>query len=209
MASYPASVKTFTTKNASETIQPEHVNSLQDEVTAIEDGLLNGSAPLTSSNAAVAALSVSGGSTFASRPVTPPPSAVRVSLAAASDLGSSAASTVAWTTQDFITNSSMHSTGSNPERLTPQSTGVYRITAQLAFNANSSGTRSLGILDSSGGNIAQLRQLTAGATISYLNASGLKRFDALGGYVVIEAAQSGASTMSLAASLSWASMELL
>lgn len=50
-ASYPSSVKSFTTKATTDTIQAAHVNDLQDEVTAVENGLLNGLAhtikPLT------------------------------------------------------------------------------------------------------------------------------------------------------------------
>jgi len=64
-AQYPSAVKTFTTKSAGNVIQPADVNDLQDEVNAIEDGLLNGSARLNSSNSTVRALSVLGGSTFA------------------------------------------------------------------------------------------------------------------------------------------------
>jgi len=41
-ASYPTSVKTFSTKATNDVIQAAHVNDLQDEVTAIETGLLNG-----------------------------------------------------------------------------------------------------------------------------------------------------------------------
>src|SRR5581483_8101577 len=65
MASFPSAIKTFTTKSAGNVIQPADVNDLQDEVNAIEDGLLNGSARLNSSNSTVRALSVLGGSTFA------------------------------------------------------------------------------------------------------------------------------------------------
>jgi hypothetical protein len=39
-ASYPTSIKSFTTKGADQAIQPGHVNDLQDEVTAIETDLL-------------------------------------------------------------------------------------------------------------------------------------------------------------------------
>lgn len=39
-ASYPTSVKSFSTKAAADTIQAAHVNDLQDEVTAIETALL-------------------------------------------------------------------------------------------------------------------------------------------------------------------------
>lgn len=67
-ASYPGAVKTFTTKNdgAGNKIQASHINDLQDEVTAIEDGLLNGTAPIVSSHASVAGLNVAGASTLAS-----------------------------------------------------------------------------------------------------------------------------------------------
>lgn len=42
VASYPSAVKAFTTKLTGATIQASHVNDLQDEVTAVENGLLNG-----------------------------------------------------------------------------------------------------------------------------------------------------------------------
>jgi len=64
MASYPGAVKSFTTRNAGDVIQPSHMNDVQDEVNAIESGLLQGTAPLNSSHSTVASLSVSGGSTF-------------------------------------------------------------------------------------------------------------------------------------------------
>src|SRR5438876_551474 len=42
MASYPTSIKSYTTKNTGETIQAAHINDLQLEVTAVETGLING-----------------------------------------------------------------------------------------------------------------------------------------------------------------------
>ena len=63
-ASYPVAPKTFAVKAAGDTIQPAHINDLQDEVAAIEGGLLNGTAPLNSSNSTLANLSVPGGSTL-------------------------------------------------------------------------------------------------------------------------------------------------
>jgi hypothetical protein len=39
-ASYPGAVKSFTNKSAGDTVQPAHVDDLQDEVTAIETDLL-------------------------------------------------------------------------------------------------------------------------------------------------------------------------
>lgn len=40
MANYPTSAPSFTTKSAGQTIQPGHVNDVQDEVVAIGSGLL-------------------------------------------------------------------------------------------------------------------------------------------------------------------------
>lgn len=64
MASYPGAVWSPTTKNNGDTIQASHINDLQNEVVAIEDGLLNAKAPLNSSNSTVNALSVTNGSTL-------------------------------------------------------------------------------------------------------------------------------------------------
>lgn len=63
MANFPGSVKTFTSRNTGDVIQPGHVNDLQDEVNAIEDGYLNGTARLNSSNSTLVSLSVTGPST--------------------------------------------------------------------------------------------------------------------------------------------------
>jgi len=41
-ASYPSAQKTFTSRNNGDTIQASHVNDLQDEVNAVEGGLING-----------------------------------------------------------------------------------------------------------------------------------------------------------------------
>lgn len=78
---YPTSVQSFATKNAGDTIQPAHINDVQTEVAAIENGLLNGlSHALTVSTggltvstgsvniggpSSVATLQVNGNSTFA------------------------------------------------------------------------------------------------------------------------------------------------
>lgn len=64
-ASYPTSAKSFSAKSAGMVIQAADVGDLQDEVTAIESGLLQGTAPLNSSRSTLATLSVTGGSTLA------------------------------------------------------------------------------------------------------------------------------------------------
>ena len=60
MANYPGSAPSFTAKSAGQSIASAHINSLQDEVTAIGAGLLQGTAQLNSSNSTVASLSVLG-----------------------------------------------------------------------------------------------------------------------------------------------------
>lgn len=42
MASYPSATKTYTTKAAGDTIQPAHINDVQEEIVALENGLLSG-----------------------------------------------------------------------------------------------------------------------------------------------------------------------
>ena len=237
MAAYPDSVKSFTTKldGAGNTINAAYVNDLQDEVTAIEGGLLNGTARLQSSNASVArlsvtngstlntlqvgggstfagTLSVAGGSTFTIRPVAPPPDCALVFLQSTVTIGSSALSTVSWNEQSILTNSSAHSTTTNPARLTPQSTGVYRFGAQIGFAAVSA-QRRVRIQDSTGDLVAE-QTLPASAASNDVNlqAMGIKRFDALGGYCVCVAVSSaGPSTLSLStgAGVSWFLMEKL
>lgn len=70
MASFPTSAKTFATRSNGQIIDGSHVQDLQDEVAALEDGYLNGAARLNSSNSTVANLSVVGGSTVAALHVT-------------------------------------------------------------------------------------------------------------------------------------------
>ena len=144
-ASYPTAAKTFTTKNAGDTIQPGHINDLQDEVAAIEDGLLNGLAPLNSSNSTVAnlvvtgALQVSGNSTIAgtltvNKIVSTSISAagvtsyVRAFRDAVQALGSTAYVAVAFNSEVTDLLGEWDSTGGV---FTPQSSGYYAIDAAV------------------------------------------------------------------------------
>lgn len=69
-ASYPTTVKTFTTKNAGDIVTPAFVNDLQDEVHAISSALLGGVARLNVGASTLTALSVPGASTLASLQVS-------------------------------------------------------------------------------------------------------------------------------------------
>lgn len=66
MASYPGAVKSFTSKNAGDVIQPVDINDVQDEINAIEAGILNGTANLNTSNSTLVNLSVLHNSTLGS-----------------------------------------------------------------------------------------------------------------------------------------------
>lgn len=231
MASFPTSVKSFTTKNTGDVIQPAHVNDLQDEVNAIESGYLNGTARLNAAGSTVTSLSVTGNSTLAAlqggastltslsvsggstigtlevgastftvRPVMPPPHAAIVFLELTQVIGSSALSTIAWTAQNYVTNSSIHSTAVTPERLTWQSTGIYQVSAQISFTSTEAGMRRVGILDSSGTEIIAA-QVVASSRSNVVNLTGYKPVLNVGGYVTCALNMVGHSTMALTAGL--------
>lgn len=65
MASFPTSVFSPSARSNGQVIDASHVNDLQGEVTAIEDGFRNATAPLNSSRSTLASLSVTGNSTVA------------------------------------------------------------------------------------------------------------------------------------------------
>ena len=65
-ASYPSAVKTFTTRAQGQTLTAAIMNDLGDEITAIQTGLLTGTAPLLSSNSSLATLHVTGNLTLTS-----------------------------------------------------------------------------------------------------------------------------------------------
>ncbi len=94
MANFPTSVYAPAAKAAGQTVQSAHVNSLDDEVAAIEDGYLNATARLNSSNSTVANLSVTGGSTLATLSVS---SGITFSTVAASSLALDAYREGGWT----------------------------------------------------------------------------------------------------------------
>jgi hypothetical protein len=66
MASFPTTNITYANRSPGQAIASAHINSLQDEVAAIELGYLTGTARLNAGNSTVATLSVTGNSTLAS-----------------------------------------------------------------------------------------------------------------------------------------------
>ena len=196
MATYPGSNKTFAARSNGQVIDASHVGDLQDEVAAIEDGLLNGTARLNSSGSTMVSLTVTGTVTL------PPPDAVRLQLDAVQTVALNTTTAIAWSSQVFMTNSLLHSTTTNPTRVTPQSTGLYWCRAQLrGQNAASSGPLLVIIRDSSGGSIG-ITRVVGSSGLQTVVAEGIKRFDSTGGYV--RAVYNDASaTNSLAVAETW------
>lgn len=180
MPSFPTSVFAPSNKSAGQTIQAAHINDAQDEIVAIESGYRTGTAPLNSSGSTVTSLSVAGGSTFGSRPVMPPPDAVRVTLDDAAAIPAASTTPVSWTKQTFATNSSIHSTATDPHRLTPQSTGIYWCHAGIEWQTRASTDYDIRLEDSSGTQIARVRY-EGSSGLKGQNISGLKRFDSVSG----------------------------
>lgn len=199
---YPSGVFSPSARSNGQNIDASHINDLQTEVTAIETALLGTiTHSLNVSGASTLATVQAGASTFTVRPVEPPPHAVKVFLAAAQEFGSSNLSTIAWTEQAFLTNSSAHSTASNAERLIPQSTGLYQFVGQIVFSQNGTGTREVVLRDSSNTALYQYTHPSTSTGVITCPVVAYKRYDAVGGYVALSVGVTGASTLSAGAGL--------
>lgn len=191
-ASYPGAVKSFATRSNGQAMDASHVNDLQDEVTAIEDGIVNGTAPINSSRITATSLSLTGNSTVGGNltvtgtltaTLTAP--AVRVSHSALQQVAAATWTGLNWDTEAYDS-TGMHSTSANSSRLTfAGSTGIYHVGATVQWSSLASGPeRRLRIMfnDSSvvtrtdigspGGGLATAMQLSAavrvGATTDYV-----------------------------------------
>lgn len=192
MPSFPDSVFAPANRSNGQTIDASHMNGVQDEIVAIEGGIINGTARVNSS-----VLNVTAGSTFAVRPVEPPPHCVRLELTAAVEVAGNSTEAVSWTDQIVAVNSSIHSTATNSSRVTPQSTGVYLFDLYLDYRASASTAASAWIKDSSGGTINRVR---ARGEYRGVRAWGIKRYDVLGGWakaVLFSNSTNSASTESV------------
>lgn len=150
MASYPNSVISFATRTNGQTIDASHVNGPQDEITAIEDGLLNATARLNSSNSTVANLSVTGGSTFTGAAVfsttvtLPREPSVKVYHSAAQQIPNGAWQGLSWDSESYLTSAgagALHSTTTNSSRINLTSSGIWAIGAQLLWLGNATPIR--------------------------------------------------------------------
>lgn len=185
-ASYPGAVKTFAARSGGQTIDASHINDLQDEVSAIEAGLLNGTAPVNSSRITAPALSVSagstlttlsvfGGSTFAGQITATAQPRASAYASAAQSVNNDTETALTLDTEDFDVGG-LHSTSVNSNRMTIASggDGLYAVTGQATFAANATGYRALYVRV----NGAQVGQVLisgghSAATVTILNATAL------------------------------------
>ncbi len=200
MASYPNAVKSFTTKNPGDRIQSVDIDDVQDEISAIEGGLINGTAHLHSSNSTMANLSVPGASTFAGAVtfVLPPPS-VRVRSTISQNVASGVATPVTFETEDWMTAAGMHSTAANTTKLKPSSTGIYALSGGVSWSQSTGSYRQLTIALDGSSNIAFVVQ-------THTDTSGLAQivatqayFRSTVQYAELVVAQGLGSTVSIAA----------
>ena len=141
-ASFPTSVKNYGADLVDGVDYPQaaHVNDLRSEVTAIEGGYVNGTAPLNSSASTMATLSVTGGSTFAGPVTIPSTGAVcaRLRMTAPVQVANGVTVSVDWDTQDVVQRMT-HSTATNSSRLVVDVPGIYVVGAQVKWPVNASG----------------------------------------------------------------------
>jgi hypothetical protein len=181
MANYPVSVTSFATKSNGQIIDASHVNTLQDEVAAVEGGLLNGFAHDLKS--------------VAGTRLTYFQSMVRAESTGNIPVANNLVTLVGLGSEDFDTDT-LHDLVTNNSRLTAAVTGKYQVSASVIWNANSSGIRQLHIQrNTSNVTIVQ----TPGSAIGSLgqNCSDLMQI-AQNGFVEMSVYQNTGSTGSLA-----------
>jgi hypothetical protein len=240
MADFPTVKHTFTTFSNGATTDAAQVTDIYAEVEAIEDGYLNATARLNSSNSTLANLSVPGGSTLTTlsagastlttlqvtgnstftgtvtitgtltaSALAPHPFALATGSTSQFANGSSGG--VSWPTNTSLNNSSVHSTGTNPDRFFPQSTGLWALSVSVtlagAFADPSTGVIDLNVKDSSGTAVSFMRTNgSAGGRAPSASVTGMKHFDSLAAtpYLRLTLLQRSGSTASLDGSLSFA-----
>jgi hypothetical protein len=133
MASFPNSIFSPATRSAGQVIASAHMNDVQGELVAIEDGLRNGTAPLNSSNSTFNTVTVSS---LFSAPAQPRCAVVST---ASSTFTSTAYVGFNFTSQDYNIGG-MHSTASNSSAVTIASSGTYFLNARAQKSAGGSTT---------------------------------------------------------------------
>jgi hypothetical protein len=239
MADFPTTPHTFTNFANGATTDAAQVTDIYAEVEAIEDGYLNATARLNSSNSTLANLSVPGGSTLntltagastlatlqvtgnstltgnvtITGTLTAPalaPTNYAIVTGSTSQFANGSSGSVSWPTQSAVA-SSVHSTGTNPDRFFPQSTGLYALSVSVTlagpFADPSTGVIDLSVKDSSGTLVGFTRTNgSAGGRAPSASVIGAKRFDSVGAtpYLRVALLQRSGSTASVDGTLSFA-----
>lgn len=223
-ASYPNAVKTYTTKSdgAGNRIQADHVNALQDEVTAIEDGLLNGTAPVNSSRITAPASQITNSTvtnatitnatitncTVANLTFSSPGDAVRVALAADLQIADATPVEVSWVTQVWAVGSTLHSTATNPTRFKAPSSGLYSLHAFAQFGDAASSRENMVTLIKNSTTVlahSRVRGSSGGPAISV---SAIEYMASTTDYVEVRVQHSGSTSrvLSTMAGATWAKL---
>lgn len=207
---YPTSVQTFATRNAGNTVEGEHVNTLQTEVNAVEDGLINGlqhrlivstgGLNVSTGNSTIGQnLSVIGTSTFVGLVTFPVPT-VRVSHDADQNVANTAWTGLLWNRETYDAQG-MHSTATNSSRLTfAHSTGVYHVGASVEWNANATGSRMIRLVINDSTNMAAAGMIGDGLPSGVAHpqsASGDWRVASTADYATVQVWQNNTSTGSI------------
>ncbi len=201
-ASYPSAVKAFATRAAGQTIDPSHVNELQDEVTAIEAGITQGTAPVTSSRITATALNITGSSTLAAL-VIPSTGRVgcRLTQSANVAVGAGATVGVSWDGEDFDVGG-LHSTAVNSSQIALPRLGPWMVGAYVTWSPSTSGGyRDVRVVLNDAAVVAMQRGAVQGLGANTLpqSVSAIINATALTDYVTIVVSNDAGSTQSIAA----------
>ena len=196
MPSYPTSVWVPTTKATGDTLQAAHVNDAQDEIVAIEGGIRNGTAPVNSSNSTVANLSVTGGSTFAGAVVMPRRPSVEVTHSTIQGIANDAHTVLSWDTESYDS-TALHSTATNPSRITLTSSGLWSLGASIDWNQNSSGFRTMRLLLNGTTLLNVATQNASTATAGGQTLTAQRQTASTTDYVEVQGYQNSGSTASI------------
>lgn len=214
MANFPNAVTSFTTKNPGDTIPSADWNVMGQEITAIEDGYLNGTARLNSSGSTLISVNVTGGSTLATLNVTgvstltgnvsfgaqwlaPSQPRAQVFSSVVTQIAANSTTAVTFESETFDVGG-FHSTSSQPTRMTVPagSSGLYWIQGIVYCRTNASAPDyQIAILKNSSQEIAIERQLSSLAN-GTLMVTGILQLDAAD-IIELGVIAGGASTLSI------------
>lgn len=217
MASFPTTPITYANRSAGQKIASAHMNSVQDEIAAIEAGYLGGTAPLNSSNSTAANLSVTGGSTLATLevaggstfagPVTfstgitfstlvfpRVPHALLTNTSTRNIVGNGTWLGLNWDNA-LRNDGAMHSTSANSSRITfTASTGLYAVMANVTLSTVNAGFFQARLMTNDDLEIAREAKVNDNANQMPLSMVGVVRAADLTDYVTVQVRGTGATS---------------